>query len=104
MTYEELLVATAKRKEEVIRKLNKALNGDLGFLVKAEIEMKPMTTAYLWLAEEFCETLAEHVDEFIEQADECDQFEISDIYMAYYDGRMEDLFEHLPVEANLFKR
>lgn len=52
-------------------------------------------------AKDFCETLAEHVEEFIEQAGRPDAREIGDIYMAYEDGDSR-LYELLPDEAKLF--
>ena len=103
MTYEDLLTITADRKTKAIRELNKALNGPGGFLVKAEIEKKPGSVAWLWLAKDFCETLAEHVEEFIDEAgmDSCEAREIGAIYMAYEDNDP-DLYQLLPVEAQLF--
>lgn len=105
MTYAELLKETEKKKRAAVTEINKALHGPGGFLVKAEIEKNPGNVAWLWLAKEFCETLAEHVGEFLEQAgrlDDPEAREISDIYMAYEDGRS-DLYELLPVEAQLFE-
>lgn len=104
MTYQELLTATAEKKRQAIRNLNTALNGPAGFLAKAEIERDPGAVAWSWLGREFCETLADHVGEFIEQAggvDSPDAREIGDIYMAYEDGDPE-LYDRLPVEAQLF--
>ena len=104
MTYDELLKITAEKKRSAIRDLNKALKGPAGFLVKAEIKRNPGSVAWLYLAKEFCETLAEHVGEFLEQTDDIDSYEareIGDIYMAYEDGRS-DLYELLPIEAQLF--
>ena len=103
MTYEELLRITAERKEKAQRELAEALRGPAGFLCKAEIERKPGTVAWLWLAQGFCETLADHVDEWIEAAgiDSYEAREIGDIYMAYEDDRS-DLYELLPTEARLF--
>lgn len=104
MTYEDLLRSTEEKKQSAIKQLNNSLKGPAGFLVKAEIERNPGSVAWLWLAKEFCETLAEHVEEFMEQAGGVDTYEareIGDIYMAYEDGRS-DLYELLPVEAQLF--
>ena len=104
MTYRELLETTAKRKRAALDQLDKALQGPGGFLAKAELERKPGTVAWLWLAKDFCETLAEHVEEFIEQAggvDSLEAREIGDIYMAYEDSDP-DLYDLLPVEAQLF--
>ena len=106
MTYDELLKATAEKKRKAIAELNEALKGPGGFLVKAEIERKPGSVAWLWLAKEFCETLAQHIDEFIEQTGDIDSVEareIGAIYMAYEDSDP-DLYEMLPVEAQLFKK
>lgn len=103
MTYKELLEATAEKKRKAIADLNAALKGPAGFLVKAEIERDPGKLAWAVLAREFCETLAEHVDELIEQAggDALEAHEVMEIYMAYEDGN-EDLYDYLPVEARLF--
>lgn len=104
MTYQELLEATAAKKQGAIRKLNDSLSGDLGWLVKAEIEKDPGTIAWAMLAEDFCKTLAEHIGEFIEEygIDSPEAREIGDIYMAYEDGRS-DLYDMLPYEAQLFE-
>lgn len=105
MTYQELLQETAKKKQKAIEDINRALNEPAGFLVKAELERNPGGIAWLWLAQEFCETLAEHVGEFLEQTGDINSIEaheIGDIYMAYEDGRS-DLYELLPVEAQLFE-
>lgn len=104
MTYEELLEITAEKKRAAVAQLNKALQGPGGFLVKAEIERKPGSVAWLWLAKEFCETLAQHVEEFIQQTGDVDSpeaREIGAIYMAYEDDDP-DLYELLPLEAQLF--
>lgn len=105
MTYGELLADTAKKKKRAIEDLNAALNGAYGFLAKAEIERDPGMVAWLWLGKEFCETLAEHVGEFIEQAGDIDSTEareIGAIYMAYEDDDP-DLYDMLPDEAKLFE-
>lgn len=103
MTYQDLLTMTADRKRSAQDELKEALRGPAGFLVKAEIERKPGTVAWLWLAQGFCETLAEHVDEWLEAlgVDSYEAREIGDIYMAYEDDRR-DLYELLPTEARLF--
>ena len=104
MTYAELLQTTAEKKKAAIRDINKALRGPAGFLVKAEIEKDPGSVAYHWLAQEFCETLAAHVSEFIEQTGDVDSMEareIGAIYMAYEDNDP-DLYDLLPLEAQLF--
>ena len=104
MTYAELLQITAEKKKAAIRDINKALRGPAGFLVKAEIEKDPGSVAYHWLAQEFCETLAAHVSEFIEQTGDVDSMEareIGAIYMAYEDSDP-DLYDLLPLEAQLF--
>ena len=106
MTYNELLRETAEKKRKAIAEINSALKGPCGFLVKAEIEKDPGKVAWHYLAREFCETLAEHVDEFIEQAGGVNTFEareIGDIYMAYEDGD-KDIYSYLPVEAQLFTK
>lgn len=105
MTYNDLLRDTAQRKQDAITELNKALNGPGGFLVKAEIEKNPGSVAWAWLAKEFCEQLADHISEFIEQAGGVDSYEareIFDIYVAYEDDDP-DLYEKLPAEAQLFE-
>lgn len=105
MTYQELLTATAAKKQEAIKKINTALNGPAGFLTRAELERDPGMVAWLWLGKEFCETLAEHVGEFIEQTGDIDSIEareIGDIYMAYEDGDP-DIYYKLPYEAQLFE-
>lgn len=104
MTYQELLDATAEKKKKAIDMLNKSLNGDAGWLVRAEIEKDTGQVAWTFLAREFCETLAEHVSEFLEQCEDIDSpeaREIGSIYMAYEDGRS-DLYDLLPDEARLF--
>ncbi len=106
MTYADLLKETADKKRKAIAEINAALKGPCGFLVKAEIEKKPGAVAWHWLAKKFCETLAEHVDEFIDQAggvNTMEAREIGDIYMAYEDGD-ENLYDLLPIEAQLFAK
>ena len=100
MTYEELLKKTAAKKRETIADLNAALKGPAGFLVKAEIEKKPGNVAWFALAQEFCEKLAEHIDEFMDEGEDT-AHEVMQIYMAYEDGD-KDLYEYLPTEARLF--
>lgn len=106
-TYHDLLEETATKKKRVIQELNDALKGPAGFLVKAEIEKNPGSVAWLWLAKEFCEKLAEHVSEWISDADgnfdvnNPDAEEIGRIYMAYEDSDP-DLYDMLPLEARLF--
>ena len=105
MTYAELLADTAKKKKRAVADFNAALNGAYGFLVKADIERDPGMVAWLWLGKGFCETLAEHIGEFIEQAggpDTPEAREIGDIYMAYEDGDP-DIYYRLPYEAQLFE-
>lgn len=104
MTYQELLDKTMERKKKAVRELNQALNGKAGFLVKAEIERNPGMVAWLWLAKGFCEELAEHVEEFMEQTGDIDSLEareIGTIYMMYEDSDS-DLYDYLPTEARLF--
>lgn len=102
MTYNELLRETAEKKRKAISEINSALKGPCGFLVKAEIEKDPGKVAWHYLAKEFCEKLAEHIDEFMEE-DEDVAREAGNIYMAYEDGDS-DLYSYLPVEAQLFER
>ena len=104
MTYEDLLQTTAEKKKTAIRQINQALKGPAGFLVKAEIEKNPGSVAYHWLAREFCETLAAHVEELIEKTGDVDSLEAREIvaiYMAYEDSDP-DLYDLLPLEAQLF--
>lgn len=103
MTYEDLLKETAAKKKAAQKQLAEAMRGPAGFLVKAEIERKAGTVAWLWLAQGFCETLADHVGEWLETlgVDSYEAREIGDIYMAYEDDRS-DLYELLPTEARLF--
>lgn len=106
MTYEELLRITAEKKRKAVKELNEAVKpgNPLGFLAKAELERNPGAVAWNWLAKDFCETLAEHIDEFLEQTGDVDSIEareIGDIYMAYEDDDP-DLYELLPTEARLF--
>ena len=101
MTYQELLTATAKRKELALQELDGSLQGPGGFLVRAEIERNPGMVAWLWLAKDFCEALAEHMSELLEQADDSEARELYDIYTAYEDND-DRLYELLPDEAKLF--
>ena len=104
MTYDELLAETQKKKNAAIREINGLLGGQAGFLLKAEIERDPGKIAWTYLAREFCETLADHIGEFIEQTGDIDSVEareMGDIYMAYEDDRT-DLYYLLPEEARLF--
>lgn len=101
MTYAELLSETATKKRAAIAEINKALKGPCGFLVKAEIQKNPGAVAWHWLAKEFVEKLAEHVDEFIEEGEDV-ACEVVNIYESYEDGDT-NLYEILPVEAQLFE-
>ena len=102
MTYEELLEETAVRKREIIAELDAALKGPAGFLVEAEIRRSPGKAAWFILAKEFCEKLAEHIDEFIDEGEDM-ACEVQRIYMAYEDGdEDEDIYDYLPTEARLF--
>lgn len=101
MTYEQLLEETQAKKEKAIKELNSAINGELGWLAKAEIERKPGTVAWLWLAKDFCEAVAQNIDELMEGEDELTQRELYDIYVAYENDESY-LYEILPVEAQLF--
>jgi hypothetical protein len=102
MTYEELLKETEIKKQKAIKDINKALKGNAGFLAEAEIKRNPGMVAWLWLAKDFCETLADNFPEIYDSADESTQRELSDIYMAYEDGSPY-LYELLPYEAQLFE-
>lgn len=104
MTYAELLSTTAEKKKDALRQLDKALHGPAGFLAKAEMEKNPGSVAWCFLAREFCETLANHIDELIDSVGGVgspDSYEICDIYMAYENSE-DDLYDLLPVEAQLF--
>lgn len=102
MTYAELLRMTGEKKRKAVRELNAAINHPaFGFLCKAEVERKPGTVAWAYLAREFCETLAEHLDELMQSASGYEQDDILRIYMAYEDSDP-DLYEMLPEEAQLF--
>ena len=102
MTYSELLKITQHRKDCAIKEINSTIKKS--FLAEAEIKRNPGMVAWLWLAKDFCETLAEHIDEFLEQTGDVDSLEareIGSIYMAYEDDD-ENLYELLPIEARLF--
>ena len=102
MTYEELLTQTAQKKRKAVKELNNALNSPTGFLVRAEIERDPGMVAWLWLVKEFCEALADHVGEWMEYYGNAPEaYEIATIYMMYEDSDP-DLYNYLPVEAQLF--
>lgn len=101
MTYNELLKETAEKKRKVIAEINSALKGPCGFLVKAEIEKYPGKVAWHYLAREFCEKLAEHIDEFMEEIEDVAR-EVGEIYMAYEDGDS-NIYSYLPIEAQLFE-
>ena len=61
-----------------------------------------MRSREVWAStKDFCETLAEHIEEFMEQAGGPDTREIGDIYIAYEDGDSRR-YELLPDEAKLF--
>jgi len=101
-TYQDLLQETQQKKVKAQKELKAALKGPAGFLCKAEIERKPGTVAWLWLAKDFCEKLAEHVDDWMtDDPWDMESREIENIYMAYEDGDS-DLYEYLPTEARLF--
>ena len=102
MTYNDLLRETARKKVKAIKDINKKLNDPLGFLVKHEIEADPGAVAWHWLAKDFCETLYKHFDEIYESLEEeYERFEVSDIYAAYC-GNADNLYDLLPLEAQLF--
>lgn len=102
MTYNELLRETAEKKRKAIAEINAALKGPCGVLVKVEIERDPGKAAWHYLAREFCEKLAEHIDEFMEEGEDVAR-EVGEIYMAYEDEDR-DIYSLLPVEAQLFER
>lgn len=104
MTYADLLKETAIKKQKALKELNSALRGPAGFLCKAEMESNMGAVAWLWLAKDFCEALSDHISEFIDQANGEITDELADIeqiYMAYEDDDP-DLYDLLPVEAQLF--
>ena len=102
MKYADLLHDTAIKKRKAIAEINSALKGPCGFLLKAEIEKNPGAVAWHYLAKEFCETLAHHVHEFMDEGEDVAR-ETCEIYMAYEDGDS-DLYSLLPVEAQLFEK
>ena len=73
MTYAELLRATEAKKRRLIKQFNSAMkNPKTGFLVRHELESKPGTIAYLWLAKDFCDYIINHYEELIADPDaEC---------------------------------
>lgn len=104
MTYHELLKTTAEKKRAALGVIRKGMKGPCGFLVEQEIKKNPGSIAWILLAKEFCETLAENVDDFIAQTGDVnglEAYEIAEIYMAYEDDDPE-LYELLPLEARLF--
>ena len=104
MTYHELLKTTAEKKRAALGVIHKGMKGPCGFLVEQEIKKNPGGIAWILLAKEFCETLAENVDDFIAQTGDVnglEAHEIAEIYMAYEDDDPE-LYELLPLEARLF--
>ena len=103
MTYEELLRTTGERKLKAVAELNSAMaNPQLGFLAEAEIRKDPGMVAWLWLAKDFCEAIAENLDELLASVEEYERDDIVRIYMAYYDDDP-DLYDMLPIEAQLFE-
>lgn len=101
MTYTELLTTTQRRKAAALKELNKALKGPTGFLVKAEIKNKPGAVAWHWLAKEFVETLVANIDTLMASEDSLTQKEMYDIMVAYEESSS-DLYDLLPLEAQLF--
>lgn len=104
MTYHELLKTTAEKKRAALGVIRNGMKGPCGFLVEQEIKKNPGGIAWILLAKEFCETLAENVDDFIAQTGDVnglEAHEIVEIYMAYEDDDPE-LYELLPLEARLF--
>lgn len=103
MTYDELLRTTAEKKASAVRSLNNAIRDPrAGFLASAEIERKPGSIAWCFLAHDFCEAIINHLDELLDSVDS--QYEKDDIvriYMAYYNDEP-DLYDLLPAEAQLF--
>lgn len=103
MTYAELLRATGERKLKAVRELNAAIeNPSIGFLARSEIQRDPGMVAWLWLAKDFCQAIAENLDELLASVEEYERDDIVRIYMAYYDDAP-DLYDLLPVEAQLFE-
>ena len=102
-TYYDLLKETNRKKQKVLREFDNALKGRGGFLVKAEIERNPGGVAYTVLAREFCEKLAEYIEEWTEEfgMDSYEARELSDIYQTWYNDEP-GLYDLLPVEAQLW--
>ena len=106
MTYKDLLESTATKKKTALKSLNEALKGPFGPYIRDDIKRNQGSVAWLFLAKDFCETLAAHVEEFIEQTGDINSIEareIGDIFAAYENSDRR-LYELLPVEAQLFTR
>ena len=103
MTYYDLLEQTEQKKQKVLRDFAKALKGNGGWLMKAEIKRNPGRVAYLWLAQEFCEILADHIGEWTEEfgMDSLEARELADIYQTWHNDEP-GLYDLLPVEARLW--
>ena len=103
MTYYDLLERTEQKKQKVLREFARASKGNAGWLVVAEIKKNPGRVAYLWLAQEFCETLADHIGEWVDEfgMDSVEAREISDIYQTWYNDEP-GLYDLLPTEARLW--
>lgn len=102
MTYTELLRLTGERKLKAIKELSEGMaHPQLGFLCRAEIRKDPGKVAWLWLAESFCKTLAEHWDEVTASVDDDTRDDLIRIYMAYEDSDPY-IYDLLPIEAQLF--
>ena len=103
MTWDELLRITGERKQKAVAQLNTAIeNPSLGFLAQSEIQRDPGMVAWLWLAKDFCEAIADNLDDLLASVPEYDRDDIIRIYMAYYDNDP-DIYDMLPVEAQLFE-
>ena len=103
MTWDELLRITGERKLKAVRELNAAIeNPSLGFLARSEIQRDPGMVAWLWLAKDFCEAIADNLDDLLASVPEYDRDDIVRIYMAYYDSDP-DIYDMLPIEAQLFE-
>lgn len=104
MTYYDLLAKTEKRKRNVLKDFAKAMRGKAGWLVKAEIERNPGRVAYVWLAREFCEELADHIEEYVKSVGGYDSYEgmeLCGIYQTWYNNEP-GLYDLLPTEARLW--
>ena len=104
MTYYDLLKKTERKKQKVLKKFNAAMKGNAGWLVKDEIERNPGRVAYFYLAKEFCEELADHIEEYVESVGGYDSYDgrgLCDIYQTWYNDEP-GLYDLLPTEARLW--